>query len=1402
VVTLFATAVIAPFTFVVTCLQSVTYALFPAVLSGMACFGAFALNAIVSVHFAFVLSGATIMLVYLKTALQMCVSVLFGVFFKGQKFTSATIHACMKYSPTMAFLFADAIIMRLTTYFDAKFLFLNTHGLYKRLKAHVGSVLAPLIVLFTFFFVVIGVIFPVTFKTATFIKGKFSKKQSKEGEATQNKIIDWLFWAFVLVMGVVGFAETGAMSTIRYVSALKTVKHLAGEFIVFAKKNIKNGASPIGIPECFVARRKIRLDWKLLPEDASVADFVLIGSFLNSNPNFGLCSLETNHSGSVQDGPVLYRAFNFAPISIDWGVLRQQVPDSVCAALRRHDLALERVSIFTFDPVTDEFSRYLAFHDGNADIWSGAEEASCYGPTAMTENVCAYTKTYGKLIIIFTSIVVFGFLFYKYILPRIKKWFTQSEPEFLEDSIRTMNKELKKRTGKSLLKEAGILPYHLYPSPTPSDHVVAATPESQVAEILARNFPEPAPGIPEDVPQDVEKEGKKYGKRKVHWTKNISDSVYDQGEFFVPTDDIFEDQFPVSESSRSALSAAMQAAQEKLEALEDQPTNYDDERELFIPDRDTPLNANGTRPRTSSRRTTKHGFEIQHAPAPTSVQLAKRMRPGAHVLVRKGDRDKHVTSSYRVTGPGSKPGYVKAFSHSEQRPCEVPLKRIVEVHPVEKEALFPDSPHIPMMSDRVYNISIDRVGTKMEIGKLFSIMGVFVTAGHVISVIEKNDKYAQVNVGTIVDCYISPLDDPLNFVHYNLKLLIFNNDEESVADIAFLQPVKALGCSTAPLNSLNYMKAFDEKAMYYNGLWWSDKGKKVLTVGTSLGNYHGCSSEAGASGAPLINSATQQVIGVHTATVRSANKCIFTPLAYWVPLLEKVLNGPRLIMKSANVPGLVPWWDDVSHTVRSQPYSIDHKEMSYVTHFGFLGEAQRLSEDLYMETADQDFLSWGKVDPGVEKFRISNPTHVASNKSFLKYDQPEQWALKEHQEHFDAALRDTVAMFEPLWDRAQVRDYYMFDKQASPGYVMRHYKNCANKEQAFYHEDYNQLFWNNAHLVNYPALFSACSKTENLNIKKIMDRDLRNFIVEPWELFQYDARMNQHANELMCEAQFIENSPIKHGWSMQHGGFQRLVKMLLGKTRPKSGAGDCRKWDSKFKAFLTRICMIVRFWMWDKKGMSSDEWWKRQVYIYTQNKHSFVRLPSGQVIQKHEGQNSGHVRTTDDNCIAHIFIWCLLCRVRYGKSFATVLSEGKLAVALYADDHVFTFHEDLGLSSFSFRAQIYSACGMELKIDDDLVLDGFVGQTFLGYKATLVSGRIVPMFSAEKAFNALAKTQKICAPNIRFDRAMAYAQLMAFDRESCLLILDYMRFLQKKYPLLRQDLYTHSDMIAVWMDKE
>jgi hypothetical protein len=372
------------------------------------------------------------------------------------------------------------------------------------------------------------------------------------------------------------------------------------------------------------------------------------------------------------------------------------------------------------------------------------------------------------------------------------------------------------------------------------------------------------------------------------------------------------------------------------------------------------------------------------------------------------------------------------------------------------------------------------------------------------------------------------------------------------------------------------------------------------------------------------------------------------------------------------IPPALCWWDWRSTPVRQLPREENPKVMKYVFDINMVGNPTKDQNPWYPCRYFAEFntanVYSGDVDGKL--YNIRRDTHNGTLQAILKYDIAMPCELSLDHRLVRCALDDTLRDYGRFENRGSIRaaGEVFINPDSSSGPVYKKMGFTDKVEVYTYVPELVQWFWDVAHHVDYSVLWKEFGKTELLKVTK----NTRGISVAPADFQMAGARMNQHTNELLSEVgNKFDACPSRVGMVMQGGGLDRYAEWL-DVTDWLKISSDNDKFDSRILNILFEVVKVVRYHLWDKKGMSGEEWWQRQNYYYGQKTRSFILCSNGQVFLKLWGNPSGQDSTTYDNTIIHAFVknylWRLLTGLMYSPD-AFVEKREHYRCGLYGDDN-------------------------------------------------------------------------------------------------------------------------------------
>lgn len=410
------------------------------------------------------------------------------------------------------------------------------------------------------------------------------------------------------------------------------------------------------------------------------------------------------------------------------------------------------------------------------------------------------------------------------------------------------------------------------------------------------------------------------------------------------------------------------------------------------------------------------------------------------------------------------------------------------------------------------------------------------------------------------------------------------------------------------------------------------------------------------------------------------------------------------------------------------------------------------------------------------RYNIRRDTIKGTCEAVMKYNTP--LVATYDKDLFASAMADTIEDYGLLEGQGRVipASDVLIVPESSCGPVYKR-MGCENKAEAYARcPDLMDWFWKYAHEEDYPVLWKEFGKCELLKVEKTT----RGISVGPADFQLAGARMNQNTNILIGGlGNKFDQHPSRVGMIMQSGGLHHYAS-YIGKGNPtfttlSDGhdhnsdsldppwliiSSDLFLWDANLLRELFGVVKNVRYFLWDKKGMSEEEWWKRTNYYYNEKVWSFILLPNGQVVLKRHGNPSGQDSTTYDNTIIHHFIKNYMWRKLTGLGLSPHARAERLRhyrFGLYGDDNNEAVSPKYAQCySVERRRAAYAEFGIVLSESKDYASIDIIGHTWLGKMIAMEGNRYVGTVGVDKVLCSLLNVEsKTVDPGLVLQRALA-----------------------------------------------
>lgn len=243
--------------------------------------------------------------------------------------------------------------------------------------------------------------------------------------------------------------------------------------------------------------------------------------------------------------------------------------------------------------------------------------------------------------------------------------------------------------------------------------------------------------------------------------------------------------------------------------------------------------------------------------------------------------------------------------------------------------------------------------------------------------------------------------------------------------------------------------------------------------------------------------------------------------------------------------------------------------------------------------------------------------------------------------------------------------------------------------------------------LDYPEIDSYNDKDELLDINDLLRRKIRGILGSSFQgIYREKYAYGGQNNKLLLA---WKKSWIKYGMVKQYGGFSQFVKSLEKHTCVVES--DVSGWDRKCK--LDPVYEIRNTHIIDPLGEYAD--------LITEVTKSNIRpemlLPTGYIVQRQTGNNSGKNNTTSDNSLLHFIVVVYLFFKRLDEmgmemKLSTVFEH--VTMGIYSDDKLGAFDLEFFFEDkeeyLSFERDVYAEFGLEIKPTAQLITVKKVGE--------------------------------------------------------------------------------------------
>lgn len=455
---------------------------------------------------------------------------------------------------------------------------------------------------------------------------------------------------------------------------------------------------------------------------------------------------------------------------------------------------------------------------------------------------------------------------------------------------------------------------------------------------------------------------------------------------------------------------------------------------------------------------------------------------------------------------------------------------------------------------------------------------------------------------------------------------------------------------------------------------------------------------------------------------------------------------------------------------------------------------------------DEEFLS---AHPHLldSPYQWGFPSIKDVTKSMLRFDPPRSAKLLK--KPFKHAIRLVFEMFEPMRNTVSILpgEEVLLRSNSAPGPNYEHECDFYS-DTVLNHSDEFHYLWREGY-KSHRTYWKAAGKVDVLKKKKVEEGDFRTFIFSDAPFRWFSARLYQDFNN----KSHGKIPWIYIGFDRTHGGFAKLGAEFSLMYRKLTC--DAIKWDSGLLRFFFWLETLL-VWGSYKAIYRTRENWERLMFALEERMDSLIILPTGEVVYKEHGNNSGDVRTSDLNSLAHLVI------VVYGAVLFLLDSQLELSLdslyrhfkyALYGDDNlggnskkVHKWLEACG-GPVQFFTNLYAAFGMNTHPDKMVYTSNLEGLVFLGGVFKLTPHGWGHGFDAPKLMYAMSCSEKRLDRVELWEKWRSLLSLLCFEEERHIVRHHMLKMKQVWLQDLTEanpDLFipTDYDLLAFWFGWE
>jgi len=431
-----------------------------------------------------------------------------------------------------------------------------------------------------------------------------------------------------------------------------------------------------------------------------------------------------------------------------------------------------------------------------------------------------------------------------------------------------------------------------------------------------------------------------------------------------------------------------------------------------------------------------------------------------------------------------------------------------------------------------------------------------------------------------------------------------------------------------------------------------------------------------------------------------------------------------------------------------------------------VGYRDKVSSSVVKEVfADREFIESNK--DFTPRHGYMNPTVPSVVRMTRRYDH--RRGFKTSPERFVRTFQLLVDMFSPMHGSCVIREAHevRMRPDGAPGPSYEHGIKRFADVVVECTDDFHDI-WENGAQEHFPVYWKTAGKFEILPIAKVILGDCRTFTFADAPFRHMDARLCQDFNDVMNTG-CIPWCGV--GMSRSGGGFDLLGKWL--DFHPHKTMADARQWDASMIAIAFAVILNIR-WICLMPRYRTKANWDRLVYIYHQKVHTLIFLPTGQLISKCVGNDSGQGATSNDNTIWHIFTlihlgvkWC--DGIETQVTLENIMNNFRFCT--YGDDMIGSHSESVqqwmlkcGGPTCVFT-DAYLDFGISTHADEFVCSTSLEGLKFIGGYFRSTQYGWGHGFDVDRAMFAMSYCDQELEPQVRWCKWQSLLALLAFEPE-------------------------------------